>query len=98
MAADQGAATTLPASAGQTIWLRTPAGQWDHAFPLGNGRLGAMVFGTVNRERIQLNEETLWMGGRRDRDNPDARCLPEYGRPMAVVDCLFRYAASSLTA
>jgi alpha-L-fucosidase 2 len=40
--------------------------------PIGNGRLGAMVFGGVNRERIQLNENTLWMGGRQERDNPEA--------------------------
>ncbi len=40
-----------------------------------------MVFGTVNRERIQLNEETLWMGGRRDRDNPEAlKALPDVRR------------------
>ena len=64
-----------------TIWLRSAAPQWDHAFPLGNGRMGAMVFGTVNRERIQLNEETLWMGGPRETDNPEARAaLPEVRR------------------
>src|SRR5688572_21478542 len=64
-----------------TIWLRSAASQWDHAFPVGNGRMGAMVFGTVNRERIQLNEETLWMGGPRDTDNPEARtALPEVRR------------------
>src|SRR4029453_719216 len=64
-----------------TIWLRSAASQWDHAFPLGNGRIGAMVFGTVNRERIQLNEETLWMGGPRETDNPEARAaLPDVRR------------------
>src|SRR5688572_18436464 len=64
-----------------TIWLRSAASQWDHALPLGNGRMGAMVFGTVNRERIQLNEETLWMGGPRDTDNPEARAaLPDVRR------------------
>ena len=70
------------ASAGDhTIWLRSAASQWDHAFPLGNGRMGAMVFGTVNRERIQLNEETLWMGGPRETDNPEARAaLPDVRR------------------
>lgn len=40
-----------------------PAPSWDHALPVGNGRLGAMVFGGAARERIQLNEETLWSGG-----------------------------------
>ena len=46
--------------------------EWNQALPLGNGRLGAMVFGNVNAERIQLNENTLWMGGPRDTNNPDA--------------------------
>ena len=65
----------------QTIWLRSAASQWDHAFPVGNGRLGAMVFGSVNRERIQLNEETLWMGGPRETDNPEAlKALPDVRR------------------
>jgi alpha-L-fucosidase 2 len=63
------------------LWYRSAAPQWDHATPLGNGRLGAMVFGNVNRERIQLNEESLWMGGPRDTDNREARtALPEVRR------------------
>ena len=70
-----------PSRGDQVIWLRSAAPQWDHAFPIGNGRMGAMVFGTVNRERIQLNEETLWMGGPRETDNPEARAaLPEVRR------------------
>ena len=78
---DDQRAAERAAAADHTIWLQTPAPQWDHAFPVGNGRLGAMVFGTVNRERIQLNEETLWMGGRRDRDNPEAlKVLPDVRR------------------
>jgi alpha-L-fucosidase 2 len=60
------------ASRDLTLWYTRPAPQWDHAMPLGNGRLGAMVFGTVGRERIQLNENMLWMGGPRERDNPEA--------------------------
>jgi alpha-L-fucosidase 2 len=73
--------TAALAKADHMIWLRSAAPQWDHAFPVGNGRMGAMVFGTVNRERIQLNEETLWMGGPRDTDNPEARAaLPEVRR------------------
>ncbi|HEX2340644.1 MAG TPA: glycoside hydrolase family 95 protein [Vicinamibacterales bacterium] len=64
-----------------TLWYTRPAPQWDHALPVGNGRLGAMVFGTVGRERIQLNEQTLWRGGPRERDNPDALAyLPEVRR------------------
>jgi hypothetical protein len=64
-----------------TLWYRQPASQWDHALPVGNGRLGAMVFGGANRERIQLNDESLWMGSVRERDNPDALAhLPEVRR------------------
>ena len=55
-----------------TLWYRQPAEKWLHALPLGNGRLGAMVFGGVDQERIQLNEDTLWAGGPRDCDNPGA--------------------------
>ena len=82
LAAGVSPAQNRDGSAGESmIWLRTAAPQWDHAFPVGNGRMGAMVFGTVNRERIQLNEETLWMGGPRDTDNPEAReALPEVRR------------------
>jgi alpha-L-fucosidase 2 len=46
-----------------TIWFDSPATKWDEALPVGNGRLGAMVFGTVEEERIQLNENTFWSGG-----------------------------------
>ncbi len=45
------------------LWYSTPAAKWDEALPVGNGRLGAMVFGNYGEERIQLNEETYWTGG-----------------------------------
>lgn len=55
------------------LWYTAPAGErWTAALPLGNGRLGAMVFGNVECEHIQLNEDSLWYGGPRDRNNPDA--------------------------
>jgi len=44
------------------LWYDEPASKWTDAMPLGNGRLGAMVFGTVPKERLQLNEESLWAG------------------------------------
>jgi alpha-L-fucosidase 2 len=47
-----------------TLWYRQPAKDWLEALPVGNGRLGAMVFGGTVRERVQLNEETIWSGGR----------------------------------
>ena len=45
------------------LWYNSPAKKWDEALPVGNGRLGAMVFGKNGEERIQLNEETYWSGG-----------------------------------
>ena len=44
------------------LWYRKPAEQWEEALPLGNGRLGAMVFGGIDKERIQVNEESMWYG------------------------------------
>ena len=62
-------------------FLHTSRARVNQALPLGNGRLGAMVFGNVNTERIQLNENSLWMGGPRDTNNPDALThLPEVRR------------------
>ncbi|MBE1444467.1 glycosyl hydrolase family 95 catalytic domain-containing protein [Paenibacillus sp. OAS669] len=55
-----------------SIWFKRPAGDWNEALPVGNGRLGAMVFGLVKDERIQLNEDTVWYGGPSDRNNYDA--------------------------
>lgn len=49
-----------------------PARIWTEAFPVGNGRLGAMVFGDVSSERIGLNEDSVWFGGPREGDNPAA--------------------------
>ncbi|WP_404307012.1 glycoside hydrolase family 95 protein [Neorhodopirellula lusitana] len=54
------------------LWFRQPATEWTEALPIGNGRLGAMVFGGVDQERLQLNEDTLWSGGPHCYDNPDA--------------------------
>lgn len=54
--------TILSAEQKMTLWYDEPAQRWVEALPLGNGRLGAMVFGTTARERIQLNEETIWAG------------------------------------
>jgi len=70
-----------------TLWYRRPAVQWVEALPVGNGRLGAMVFGGVERERLQLNEDTLWSGGPRDWNNPGARAaLAEVRRRIDAGD------------
>jgi alpha-L-fucosidase 2 len=45
------------------LWYQKPASNWNEALPVGNGRLGAMIFGGVDEELLQLNEETLWSGG-----------------------------------
>jgi len=64
-----------------TLWWRAPAPTWNDAMPVGNGRLGAMVFGGVRSERLQLNEDTLWGGGPYDPSSPDSlRVLPEVRR------------------
>lgn len=54
-----------------SIWYRKPASVWEEALPLGNGKLGAMVFGGPLSEQFQLNEDSLWGGGFIDRNNPD---------------------------
>lgn len=55
------------------LWYDAPARQWTDALPLGNGRLGAMVFGTPAQERIQINEETIWGGGPHNNVNYAAK-------------------------
>ncbi|MCM1542051.1 MAG: glycoside hydrolase family 95 protein [Blautia sp.] len=55
------------------LWYQAPAAEWEEALPIGNGRLGAMVYGGTDRELIQVNEESMWYGGRVDRLNPDAK-------------------------
>ena len=65
-----------------TLWYRKPATDWEtQALPIGNGRMAAMVFGGVNNERIQFNEETVWDGVPIDHNNPEAlEALPEVRR------------------
>lgn len=53
------------------LWYQRPAKYWEEALPVGNGRLGAMIYGKVDKEIIQLNEESLWSGEHIDRCNPD---------------------------
>ena len=53
------------------LWYDEPAGaDWLRALPVGNGRLGAMVFGNLDTDRLQLNEDTVWAGGPYDSANP----------------------------
>jgi len=65
----------------ERLWYRQPAKVWTEALPVGNGRIGAMVFGGTAHERLQLNEDTLWAGGPYNPVNPEARAaLPEVRR------------------
>ena len=71
------------ALADHLIWDSKPAVVWTEAYPLGNGRLGGMVFGGVENEHIQLNEGTLWSGSPSSGDNPGARVvLPEIRKAL----------------
>jgi alpha-L-fucosidase 2 len=55
-----------------SLWYRRPAAQWVEALAIGNGRLGAMIFGGVAEERLQFNEATLWVGEPHDYSHPGA--------------------------
>lgn len=63
------------------LWYDRPAdvrSGWEEALPIGNGRIGAMVFGATDKERIQLNEDSIWYGGPQNRNNKDSfRHLPQ---------------------
>ena len=65
------------------LWYRQPAAKWVEALPIGNGRLGAMIFGGLAEERIQFNESTLWIGEPRDYSHEGAaKFLPEIRRRL----------------
>ena len=60
-------ATTLAQATESKLWYEKPAAEWEQeALPIGNGRLGAMIFGGVEREQIQFNEDSLWTGDEAD--------------------------------
>lgn len=69
------AAFLMPAIASASddlaLWYSKPAEQWVEALPVGNSRMGAMIFGGVERERIQLNDETFWAGSPHNNNNPE---------------------------
>jgi alpha-L-fucosidase 2 len=68
----------------RVLWYREPAAKWQEALPIGNGRLGGMIFGTVAQEKIQLNEDSVWYGGPKKANNPDALThIPEIRQLLA---------------
>ncbi|HYW47429.1 MAG TPA: glycoside hydrolase N-terminal domain-containing protein [Bryobacteraceae bacterium] len=73
LAAHPAAAQDRSVAGPLTLWFRNPAKVWTEALPVGNGNLGAMVFGGVERERIQLNEHSLWSGHPVEDDDAGAR-------------------------
>jgi alpha-L-fucosidase 2 len=64
------------------LWYDKPASDWVQALPIGNGRIGAMVFGDPAHERLQLNEGTLWAGGPYDPVNPEAKAALTEARKL----------------
>ena len=73
-----------PCARGQEMWYRQPASKWVDALPVGNGRLGGMVFGGIGHERIQFNEATVWTGEPHDYAHPGA-----YRHLAAIRNLLF---------
>ena len=71
------------------LWYRQPAAQWEEALPVGNGRLGAMVYGRTSEEIISLNEETYWSGGPYSTVvSGGAKVLPEIQQALFAGDPL----------
>ncbi|MRN55028.1 glycosyl hydrolase family 95 catalytic domain-containing protein [Paenibacillus monticola] len=85
------------------LMYQEPADKWNEALPLGNGRLGAMLFGGIESELLQLNEDTLWSGEPKDGTNPNTlKVLPEIRRLIdegkyAEVDALCKKAMGPYT-
>ena len=73
----------ISASADWVLWYRAPAAKWTEALPVGNGRLGAMVFGNPREERIQLNEDTVWAGEPIERNRKGAHVHLAEARRLA---------------
>lgn len=66
------------------LWYNVPASNWNESLPIGNGYIGAMVFGTTQTERLQLNESTIWAGGPNNNNDVDAKSGIEQVRALLV--------------
>ncbi len=71
------------------LWYKQPASAWEEALPVGNGRIGAMVFGDPVHEHLQLNEESIWAGSKINNNNPNAlKTLPKLQK--AIFESRFK--------
>ena len=70
------------------IWYNKPSINWNEAVPIGNGRMGAMVYGAVQKEHIQLNEQTLWSGAPSEWNNPQAQKYLPLVRQAALTESI----------
>lgn len=77
-----GLCTNVLAQSDLQLWYKQPAEKWTDALPIGNGRLGAMVFGGVEQDHLQFNEETFWSGGPRNVNDPNAHLYLEQIRKL----------------
>ncbi|MFM7183073.1 MAG: glycosyl hydrolase family 95 catalytic domain-containing protein [Verrucomicrobiales bacterium] len=83
----------------KVLWYEKPATRWEEALPVGNGHLGAMVFGGAGEERVQFNEHTVWTGQPRSYANEGAvKVLPELRENLQKMRKLEREAAASESA
>ncbi|MBQ9324201.1 MAG: glycoside hydrolase family 95 protein [Clostridia bacterium] len=64
------------------LWYRQPAARYEETLPIGNGRLGAMVFGETGQERLALNDDSLWSGFAREKNRPEARAYLSQARQL----------------
>jgi len=68
-----GSFSTFAQTESLELWYKKPAATWTEALPVGNGRLGAMIYGDYQHENIQLNEESVWAGTKMNNNNPEAK-------------------------
>ena len=92
----RGPIESAPVPSNLRLWYRQAATNWHEALPVGNGRLGALVFGGVQKELIQLNEDSVWSGHRYYTEKPEVRAelsrvrellfAGKYGEAQALAD------------
>src|SRR5271163_1120474 len=78
-------ASMAKANEASVLWYAQPAQRWVEALPVGNGRLGAMIYGGVQHERLQLNEGNFWAGAPYDPANPAAYDLYVQARKLILA-------------